>query len=102
MYILLAPNNMVQHNTSATGHKAEKRFRFFLTAFHVSGVPILFNEIPKFFNLYAAVAKFFCYATFVSLLADLFMNTEDLEHTMETSRAVFPGVMIIWMHIFIR
>jgi ABC-type Na+ efflux pump permease subunit len=102
MYILLAPNNMVQHNTSAIGSETEKRFRFFLTAFRVSGVPLLFNEIPKFFNLYAAAAIFFCYATFVSLLADFFINTEDLEHTMETSRALFPAVMIIWMHIFIR
>jgi hypothetical protein len=102
MYKFVAPNNTVQHNSLAMGHKAEKRFRFFLTVFLVSGVPILFNEIPKFFNLYAAAATFFSYSTFVSLLADLFINTEDLEHTMETCRTLFPAAMIIWIHIFIR
>jgi hypothetical protein len=93
---------MAEHNASAIGQETDKRFRFFLIVFRISGIPLLFNKVPKFFNVYAAVATFFCYATFVSLVADLSMNTEDLEHIMETSRSLCPAAMIIWMHIFIR
>jgi hypothetical protein len=93
---------MIEPSAAATGQETEKRFRFFLVVFRVSGIPLLFKKVPTLFKLYGTVATFCCYITFVSLVADAFMNTEDLEHTMETVRAVVPAVMIVWIHMFIR
>jgi Ca2+/Na+ antiporter len=96
------PNNMAERNASARRHETQRRFRFFLIVFRIAGIPLLFNKVPKLFKLYAAVATFCCYVTFVTLAADMVVNTEDLERTMETVRAVFPAGMIIWTHVFIR
>jgi hypothetical protein len=93
---------MASHNISVIDQKTQKRFRLLLMMFRASGVPLLFNKVPKFFNVYAAAATLCSYATAVSIIADLFVNIENLERTMETSRALFPAVMIVWMHIFIR
>jgi hypothetical protein len=102
MYLLLTPNKMASHNISVIDQKTQKRFRLLLMVFRASGLPLLFNKVPKFFNVYAAAATICCYTTIVSIIADLFVNTENLERTMETSRTLFPGVMIVWMHAFIR
>jgi ABC-type Na+ efflux pump permease subunit len=93
---------MTEHNASAVEQLTHRRFRFFLIVFRVSGIPILYNKVPKLFSLYATVAIFCAYITFVAIVADVFMNMEDLERTMETVRAAFPAAMIIWIQVFIR
>jgi hypothetical protein len=57
---------------------------------------------PKILQSAPTAALFFCYATFISQVSDLFVNTEDLEHTMVTDRAAFPEGMIVRLHIFTR
>jgi Fe2+ transport system protein B len=93
---------MAEHNAAGAEYETRRRFRAFLNMFRVSGVPILFNKVPTFFNLYSAVAVFCCYITTAAIVMDLLMNTEDLDHIMETARYLFPAVMIVWIHAFIR
>jgi hypothetical protein len=93
---------MAEHSNTATRQETQKRFRFFLIAFRVAGIPILFNKVPTLFKVYAKVATFCCYVTIMAVVVDMFMNTEDLERTMDTVRVVFPVGMIVWIHIFMR
>lgn len=86
----------------AAGQETHRRFRLYLTVFRVSGIPVLFNKVPKLFNLYAAVAAFCSCVTFVSTVADIFMKIEDIERSMETVRTVFPMALGVSMQIFLR
>jgi hypothetical protein len=93
---------MIERGASAAAQDTQKRFRFFVIVFRMSGVPLLFNKVPRLYKLYAASVIFCCYVTLLTMVADVFINTEDLEHTMETVRAAFPAAMLVWIQAFLR
>jgi hypothetical protein len=93
---------MAEKCTLAAGQETHKRFRLYLTVFRLSGIPLLFNKVPKVFNLYATVAVFCSCLTFVTMIADIFMNEEGMERTMESTRTVFPIALGVWIQAFMR
>lgn len=93
---------MAEKFALAAGQETHRRFRLYLTVFRVSGIPLLFNRVPKSFNLYATVATFCSCVTFVSMVADIYMKAEDIERTMETVRTLFPAALGLSIQIFLR
>jgi hypothetical protein len=86
----------------AAGQETHRRFRLYLTVFRVSGIRLLFNNVPKLFSLYATLAAFFSRVTFLAMAADIFMNVEDIERIMETVRTALPIAMGLWIQVFLR
>ncbi|PNF35147.1 hypothetical protein B7P43_G09266 [Cryptotermes secundus] len=93
---------MAEKFALAAGQETHRCFRLYLTVFRVSGIPLLFNKVPKLFNLYSTVAGLCFCVTFVSMVADIFMKTEGIERTMETVRTAFPMALALSVHIFLR
>jgi hypothetical protein len=87
---------MTQHD------RTYRRFRYYVTVFRVSGLPLLLDQVPPLFRLYAALATVCCYTSYFSQVLDLFLNTADLEHTMETARVVAGAGMTVWIYGFLR
>jgi hypothetical protein len=79
-----------------------RRFRYFATAFRVTGLPLLLDHVTPLYGLYAAVATACCYASYSAQVVDLLKNTQDLERTMETARVVAGAGMAVWIYSFLR
>jgi hypothetical protein len=82
--------------------KTTRRFYYFAIVFRVTGLPLLLDQVPPLFRLYAAVATVCCYASYCSQVVDLLKNTQDLERTMETARVVAGAGMTVWIYGFLR
>lgn len=93
---------MAEKFALAAGQETHRCLRLYLTVFRVSGIPLLLNKVPKLFNLYSTVAGLCFCVTFVSMVADIFMNIEGIERTMETVRTAFPMALALSVHIFLR
>jgi hypothetical protein len=70
--------------------------------FRVAGLPLLLDEVPLSFRLYAAVSTVCCYASYFSQVFDLLQNTDDLERTMETARIIAGAGMTVPIYSFLR
>jgi uncharacterized protein (DUF58 family) len=82
--------------------KTTRRFRYFATAFRVTGLPLLLDQVPLLYRLYATVATVCCYASYSAQVVHLSQNTRDLERTMETARVVAGAGMTVWIYGFLR
>jgi hypothetical protein len=93
---------MAERNNSLKGNVTKERFNFFLIIFRTAGIPILFEKVPKFFNIYCLIVNTCVYIFYFSNVLDLFTHREDLRYTMETARAAAPASAIIWTYSFLR
>jgi hypothetical protein len=80
----------------------KRRFNFFLVMFRAVGIPILFEKVPIMYKVYCAVVNTCLYIFYVSNILELFMQRDDLEHTMDTARAGAPGSAIVTTYTFLR
>jgi hypothetical protein len=93
---------MAQRENPAAENLTKKRFSFFLAIFLAAGIPILFERVPKIFKVYCVAVNICLYTVYVCIFLELFMQRDDLEHTMETVRMAAPASTIIAEHIFAR
>jgi hypothetical protein len=93
---------MAEKFPSTAEQETHRRLGLFLTVFRISGIPVMFNNVSKLFKLYIAVALFFSSVTFMAIVADIYVNLEDIERIMETIRMLFPAGIGLWIQIFMR
>jgi hypothetical protein len=80
----------------------EKLFGFYILWFRLIGVPISSHKPSHMYSLYAILITLNTYSVFLTVLADLFQHSVNLEHIMENFRVLFPVLSAIWVQMSMR
>lgn len=80
----------------------EKLFGFYVLWFRLISVPIKSHKPSRIYSLYSALLTLNTYSVFLTITADLFQHSVNLEHIMENFRVIFPVLSAIWVQISMR
>jgi hypothetical protein len=80
----------------------ESRFASVIFLLRLGGIPFQMKTISTTYAVYMTTATVCACTTYVGLLVDLFVHTDDLRHAMANMRVLIPLTNIMWIYTYCR
>jgi hypothetical protein len=78
------------------------RFRSVIFLFRLGGIPFCMKKVSTAYAIYMITVIFCACATFLGMLLDVYVHSNDLGHAMTTMRVLIPMVNILWINFYGR
>jgi hypothetical protein len=68
----------------------------------LGGVPVNMQKVSKLNRIYNEILMVCYYSTYLSIIMDFVVKTDDIQESMKNVRMIFGMAVVAWLHLYLR
>jgi hypothetical protein len=81
---------------------SESRFSSIILLLRLAGIPLKMKKMPTVYAVYMISVIICSCTTYVGMFADVYVHSDDLEHTMTNIRVLVATASVVWIYFACR